>query len=744
MGRRSAWLVGLIFLTCASSMLFFGGANGCRLGGSSSVSSTNPSEGDDSSPGEEGEIEGLEIASQISLVEAQGGAAALTSDISTPYYTDPLEVHVYDPSMEPLRIVNEILCMIGQTHYAEMVNQGPYIALVNNSLCSNDRSSETGNPSSGANAEDLETWIVDSTRASADAEQIVSFWIDEEEGEFDDPMTIEARLTITEAKSDQHPFGIFHIDFAMKDPDTRVTWGQGYLESLARDDGRAEFQFGMQEAGNSWDRGESVHAVMNADGSSGFATLSHNCDGSEGESGTFEIAYDENHYQAVRTTTGEERCLSRRDYDNFVFRYGVYDDNGARVELENPGFGIKYGNNVYGFAGYYGLWLPKEFDLVSGLTVRRSNNDGNQATYTTVVVPGKLARHTREEISLREVRDAPLSYWENETVYRVVWDGTSLVKTAIQSCPVDNPCTWTDITETPLALEPGMWAGFWRDGTGSLFLRIPENGLSDQTTLTLDRNTILTAEADEFASGPLTLYCAHQCLKPAITEAMMNWDDASPYWDGVMDPSEAYAYTINPADMALRYNGDPIEVEEGVSVSEGPYRWGIQSGPLVLSTAGIEDVWDFWDQPVHYTWETGTNPWNRYTGLIDSDGRAVVFDPPLRLDYKHPNGLRYTLEHNGFGELSGIPWQKEEGTNRWYPTVTVVDGTTVTSEDGTPYYIRSLEMEQRMREVDSAFCNGLEGESLSLPDGDFSDPAIGPKPIVAADPAVIGGKLMIP
>lgn len=745
---RSRWYASFVLLTCASLVLFFGGASGCRFGGSS-----DPSSEEGEPFGEEpGVIEGLEIASHLSLVEAEEGTglsslllkSALTGDTSTPFYTDPREVHVYDRSMEPLRTINEILCMIDQTHYAEMVNRGPYIALVDTSFCSNDKSSEVGSPSVGASTKDFETWVVSSVRAGSDTEHVVSVWIENQGGDYDDPKRIEARLTIAEAKSDEHPFGVFHLDFVMKEPWWGTTVGRGYLESIARSSGEAEFQFSMEEMDRSTERRGAAHAVINAGGNSGYATVSHNFEDHDGKSGTFQIAYNENHYRALEIPSGVERCLSRKHFENFVYRYGLYDSNGWNVEPENPGFGIRYGDDMCGFAGYYGIWLPEEFDLTSGLTVRRSNKGGSIATYTTVVVPGKLIRHTKEAVTLGEIRNVSLNYWDNDIVYRVVWDGTNLVKKATQSCTPDSPCTWTEIPEAPLSLEVGMWVNFWRESSGNLFFQMPEGGLSDQTTITFDRNEIVTSGANEFLGGPVTLYCAHQCLKPELTEAQINWEGDSPYLDDVEEPSSVYLYTIDPADMTLRYGGNAVKVEEGVTTAEGPHQWGIQSGPMVLSPDGIENPWDFWNEPVNYTWETGTNDWNKFSGLIDADGQAVVFDPPLRLDYKHTDGIRYTLEYNGRGELHGIPWLPEEGTDHWYPTVTVADGTAVTSEDGTTYYIRSLEMEQRMREVNAGNCTGLEGEALGSPDDDYTNPAIGPKPVVEADPAVIGGELMIP
>ena len=129
-------------------------------------------------------------------------------------------------------------------------------------------------------------------------------------------------------------------------------------------------------------------------------------------------------------------------------------------------------------------------------------------------------------------------------------------------------------------------------------------------------------------------------------------------------------------------------------------------------------------------------------GLLDKDGKAVTFSPPTRLNYTHTDGIFYGLEYAGFGELQGIPWTQVEGTDRWYPQLTIDDGSKVTDDGGTAYYVRALEMEQRMTENDdSSLCADLDFQILKTPAEEYIDPEIGSMPEVTADPAVVGGEL---
>ena len=222
---------------------------GCG-GGSSSTSTGSTS------------VSGLSLPSEMSLVQAQEvtagsisatkGFHALAKAVPTSgaYTTDPLNVYVFDDSMESLNVINEILCSVDQTLYDGLVNQGNYIALIDNTKCNkgDSKASDQGNQSSGADSEDLETWVVNSSRANDTAPHVVSAWIEERaEGDFDVDKEIQAKMTITEGVSDSNPYGKFHINFKMVATDGSGTeLAKGYLETVDRTDGKLEFQFAME------------------------------------------------------------------------------------------------------------------------------------------------------------------------------------------------------------------------------------------------------------------------------------------------------------------------------------------------------------------------------------------------------------------------------------------------------------------------------------------------------------------
>jgi hypothetical protein len=178
---------------------------------------------------------------------------------------------------------------------------------------------------------------------------------------------------------------------------------------------------------------------------------------------------------------------------------------------------------------------------------------------------------------------------------------------------------------------------------------------------------------------------------------------------------------------------------------------------------------------VFYTWETGPNDWQRFTGVKDGSGSFVEFDAPLQVEYVHSqadtaapdykySGSKFYLEYNGFGDLWGIPGTCVDmdsgepvdcgagGENRWVPEFNIPTGATVT--DGTSdvnYLVKQLEAEQRMRlsnqgdasDVSACTAAGLAADtSYALPSiADWQDPAIGAEPNVSDPPAVVGGVL---
>lgn len=401
-----------------------GSASSSGSGASAGSGGTSTGSGTGSSTDE---VEGLEMPSSMSIVSAQGEStttsnkpsfAKASNKVSLPgsdYDQDPVNTYVFDDSMESLGTVNMILCIMEQTAASELVNEGAYIALVNEDKCEQgaQQSSDTGQ-SSGANVSEYNTWVVESTRADDASPQVVKMWVPGDEGPERDPMdaqTILVEVSVDEGVSDANPFGQFTMNFkgvvdasAFGGPaGFEVETMRGTLQTVENQSGQPQYRFinvggvdaGVSDAGFGFT--EAVNVLMsNAAGTSGQAITStqrsHEHAGSVFTEGAdYAVAFDEDHLLRGVDSTGnstvdEQTCLARDSFDTAVWRYNLYHENGGtyngaevtagqRVEI-NGGFPFEWdsdGDSVddsYGWMGYHGVWADGQ-TLADGTVVTR-------------------------------------------------------------------------------------------------------------------------------------------------------------------------------------------------------------------------------------------------------------------------------------------------------------------------------------------------------------------------------------
>jgi len=253
------------------------------------------------------------------------------------------------------------------------------------------------------------------------------------------------------------------------------------------------------------------------------------------------------------------------------------------------------------------------------------------------------------------------------------------------------------------------------------------------------------------------------CLKGDITEQQAQSGDV--FQDPSFDVQVPHGFLLRRSDMTLYLDeeGDqsnlvPATLVDGAQPQGGPFQWGIHSGPMLTDTSGLQDTFGLWNQDVFYTWETGPNSWNKLTMLLDEQGVAVNFDPPLQFSYQHSiendfdgdptwAGKTFLLNYNGPGDLFGIPMQPVDldadgFPDRFYPLFSIADGVLMGPE-GEEYAIKAIEKELTLKEGAPGICDGQTigpVSGLALPDGsEYEAPDIGPKPVIDDPPAVIDG-----
>ncbi|HTE04889.1 MAG TPA: hypothetical protein VK824_01750, partial [Planctomycetota bacterium] len=402
------------------------------------------------------DVQGLQAPETLSVVaadtETEGGGGAgifgggdfllgggdfpLLSDFNQ----DSQHRFVYDPSMKTLDTVNMILGLLAQTAYDEMVNAGTYVAQIDESLVANGEDgsssgSDTGE-SSGGNAEAPQLWVVKSTRASDDSPQLVKFWLpqeSEDDGEGSGKsVSIRGQMEVTKGISDVDPFGAFNLNFAdvPLDGDLADATEFGNLRTLDVADGFIGFSFFETEGDLTkpvflpGEHAQVTQANVNMfdDKSQGVARIRRQSRGNDGPDGDTGVQTEEyllafNDLTVLRAKDSDQPiCLSRSDFAERVFRYGLYhaqgDDVGARVD-RNGGFGFKTASGQYGWIGYYGMWAPPNVSIESGDIVTKSDFGGGPATaYTVVSAPGKLIRNTRQQLALADADGEQFTWWD--------------------------------------------------------------------------------------------------------------------------------------------------------------------------------------------------------------------------------------------------------------------------------------------------------------------------------------------
>ena len=281
---------------------------------------------------------------------------------------------------------------------------------------------------------------------------------------------------------------------------------------------------------------------------------------------------------------------------------------------------------------------------------------------------------------------------------------------------------------------------------------------------------------------PADLACYDNCPKSAGLDGMAGSTPQDLVYPMAFGPEANNRHDYTFADMMLMDGSFPV-VLNNANIQP----WGFNSGPLFSpiesNMAALACDWDpnqtcgwkAWNTlDEFYTWETGANPWNRYTAVQDGIGNFVIFDEPRRVNYAYPlagtagansaaidqlyAGAHFFLEYGGFGDLHGIPGKCiDPCTNqpsmdcskpglRWVPEFTIPAGSVVT-DDTSQYLVKPLEMEQRMSIANDADCSELSPQDMSSSwpnlNTDWVNPNLPAEPQISDPPKVIGGEVQI-
>jgi hypothetical protein len=521
---------------------------------------------------------------------------------------------------------------------------------------------------------------------------------------------------------------------------------------------------------------------------------------------TTHFGYDKTNFKRKDASTNEETCLSRTTFETSAWQYGLYNkDTGERIAV-NSGFPINTqadGRGQFGFLSFHGLFFPPGGpNMTDGSTVYRLERGANgpvSTPYTLTIKDGKLKRFVRSEVTLGSLKNIPLEGMvpffgdsNPSSIKRFQWDGSQLKVVATATMSQNGPPSWTPVSPNqPITNQTTLMFGdigiysqaLGGQGRIKLSNCVPVSGGNPASGVrcsapSADTKVIFFREslvAPGDSTVPATLRCYDSC--PKAGPSGMDKNDPTYANDGT---AHNYAFTTG----ILRDGGNPATLSEAQSGRS----WGFGSGPLFepssANLAALACPWDAnqvcawkaWGElSEFFMWETGPNSWNKFTSVVDGNSNIVTLDPPLAVQFVYPAagtggvnptavdqkfaGNTFYLQYGGFGSLQGIPGKCFNPANpsdtdidcskpgrRWVPEFTIPAGSVAKNGNGVDaFYVKPLEVEQRMAKVAATNCSSIKVSDLSGTwpnlDTDWTDPNLGTEPEVSGAPKVVAGVL---
>ncbi|HTD12634.1 MAG TPA: hypothetical protein VK676_11240, partial [Steroidobacteraceae bacterium] len=107
-------------------------------------------------------------------MSAASALAAAAPPPTSPYVTDSQNLYVQDETAQGIGSLNMVLCVIGSMDPSDLVNAGPYLALVDIDRCQN---AKGGSSAASAGAKNFANAVVNVTRASNSDPMIAKVWL---------------------------------------------------------------------------------------------------------------------------------------------------------------------------------------------------------------------------------------------------------------------------------------------------------------------------------------------------------------------------------------------------------------------------------------------------------------------------------------------------------------------------------------------------------------------------------------
>jgi hypothetical protein len=315
------------------------------------------------------------IVSTLSMSSLYGAY----NDPNTDYTNAPSDFSTKVEALEPLKAINQIICLTQHLRPEFMVNKGVYSARIDSKLCSTSKSSDKKTKTDFV--------IAEVKRESDTSPQIMNLWIPKN--------NVKARMEVTKEASNADPVGQFNITWQVFEGETSA--GKGEIKTVSVDGGKVGYTF----FANFGDVKDASSIIKNPDSLEGTAFTKYGDHGKGPE--TYALAWSNNLVKAQvhngdvsvisDFTDGEDNktCQDKSKVNKSVWSYGVYKkDDGSLLDIQTgfPFEGNKDGKIIQGYLSDGGLWI--EGDDVEGTSldvisdIKKINYTDNTKTNITI------------------------------------------------------------------------------------------------------------------------------------------------------------------------------------------------------------------------------------------------------------------------------------------------------------------------------------------------------------------------
>ncbi len=666
-------------------------------------------------------------------------------DNGTDYTNAVTQSFTEEEALTSLDTVNMILSFMKQSRAGEFLNEGNYTALVKESATEG-----SANDGKSGTVEKLIPIVLNVTgRTTPTDPMVVNMWMDQEGPT--GPMRIIGKIIIEKGVTPQYALGKFVMNFKGYGIENNgsTTFAAEKMQGVLSVDrgaynGQIEVQYknSMKDDNNNsipfevLSMNMQVNAVdTNVSDEHPAGYFAHEKKGrgvafsqylENGETlKTKKLSFKDTAYKLADTDDNNVESFDKSSKYHKVYRYGLFHDaNGSKVEL-NSGFPFTVTDtSSRGYAGYYGLW--SESALPNGTAVTQ---EGTGTNFTTTSSPGKLWKHTKTGILMNKLASTKIHYngyvleWDNASPrngttgnFKVLGEDnhmggiTGINETGSYLFDSNESNTTTD---TGMAFQINEWSKGWSEALNAP-ISIRSDYRSD-TNASYHIEEVVTATDLNLTSFSFERVNTEN---PSADSVVLVYDQN----DSNFTIGRSFNFSSDDLMLRDRNASDAnVTIASDINLTGTNYEFGVRMSPMIEeSSAGAYNEGNFWtafEAEVFYSWETGQQKWNQFTGLKDGNDDVVSFDAPIVFPYEHTdekdinatsNAGFYSLSYDGFSLQ--VPWEFNTDEEEWQPKINIKSGTELT-KDGTSYRIKVLDQGIILRDDNSGLTDDLEFDS---------------------------------